>query len=102
MDIRVIMIIVFISAICFTLVMLAILHIKNLSYSKVKVIRRKGRDLYIREMKVSELDVKRCSPKFLSHNFNDNKVVNVKCLKNGEIDFRGKRCEYRIIVPDKK
>ena len=63
-------------------------------------IIRKGRPLLIKQMKVSELDKTKCSNKFLIHNFPDDKIVNVKCLPDGTIDLRGKKEEYRIIVPD--
>jgi hypothetical protein len=66
----------------------------------MEIIRR-GRPLLVKPMKVSELDKTKCSTKFLSHNFNNDLVVNVKCREDGSLDLRGKREEYRIIVPDK-
>jgi len=68
---------------------------------EIKEIIRKNRPLFVRVMKVSELDKTKCSHKFLSHNFNDDLLVNVKCLPDGTIDFRGKKEEYRIILSDK-
>lgn len=67
---------------------------------KIKKIIRKGRPLFVKEMKVGELDKSKCSHKFLSHKFNDDMLVNVKCYSDGTIDLRGKKEEYRIIVPD--
>lgn len=67
----------------------------------IKTINRKGRPLFVKEMRVGDLDKSKCSPKFLSHNFDDEIIVNIKCYENGEIDLRGKKAEYRIIVPDK-
>jgi hypothetical protein len=52
-------------------------------------------------MKVKELDKKKCSNKFLEHNFHEETEVNVKCDENRNIEFRGKKQEYRIIVEDK-
>ena len=65
----------------------------------VKIIR-KGRPLFVRLMSVSELDKSKCSSKFLSHNLNDDVIVNVKCFEDGTLDLRGKKEEYRIIVED--
>jgi len=56
--------------------------------------------LFVREMMVSELDKTKCSTKFLSHNLNDDTMVNVKCHVDGVLDLRGKKEEYRIIVAD--
>lgn len=67
---------------------------------EIKEIIRKGRPLFVKVMKVGELDKSKCSHKFLSHNFNDDVLVNVKCYPDGTIDLRGKKEEYRIIVPD--
>lgn len=64
-------------------------------------ILRKNMPLFVRKMKVGELDKTKCSTKFLSHNFNDYVFVNVKCFEDGTLDLRGKKEEYRIIVPDK-
>jgi len=63
-------------------------------------ILRKCKPLFVRKMLVVELDKKKCSTKFLSHNFNGCMIVNVKCNENGELDLRGKKEEYRIIVSD--
>lgn len=67
---------------------------------KITKILRKNRSVFVRQMKVSELDKTKCSPKFLSHNFDDDLMVNVKCYEDGSFDLRGKKEEYRIIVPD--
>lgn len=66
----------------------------------INKIVRKGRVLFTREILVKDLDKTKCSSKFLSHNFTDNTIVNVKCLEDGTLDLRGKNEEYRIIVPD--
>lgn len=65
----------------------------------VKIVR-KGRPLFVRKMMVSELDKTKCSARFLSHELNDDVLVNVKCHEDGTFDLRGKKEEYRIIVPD--
>ena len=66
----------------------------------MKSIIRKNFVIDVLEKKVSELDKTKCSTKFLSHNFPDDYVVFVKCKADGSIDFRGKKQEYRIILPD--
>ena len=77
----------------------------GLEYQKqlvIKEIIRKGRPLFVREMTVAELDKSKCSTKFLEHNLPLNTIVNVKCYQNGDLDLRGKKEEYRIIVEDGK
>jgi len=68
---------------------------------KIIEIIRKGKPLFVRQIMVSELDKSKCSNKFLSHNLSDDTIVNVKCDINGVLDLRGKKEEYRIIVPDR-
>lgn len=65
----------------------------------IKILRR-GMPLLVRHIRVGDLDKTKCSPKFLSHNFNDDVIVNVKCYEDGTLDLRGKKEEYRIILPD--
>lgn len=65
----------------------------------IKILRR-GMPLFVRHIRVGDLDKTKCSPKFLSHNFNDDVIVNVKCYEDGTLDLRGKKEEYRIILPD--
>lgn len=67
----------------------------------IKVIK-KGKPLFVRQIMIGDLEKSKCSAKFLAHNFPEYAVVNVKCTEDGELDLRGKREEYRIIVPDRK
>ncbi len=67
---------------------------------EIKEIIRRGKLLFVRVMKVSELDKSKCSHKFLSYNFDDDKLINVKCYPDGTFDLRGKKEEYRFIIPD--
>lgn len=67
----------------------------------VITIKRKGQPLFVRQMLVGELDKSKCSHKFLSHNLSDEHQVYVKCQQDGALDLRGKKEEYRIIMPDK-
>lgn len=60
-------------------------------------VQRKNFPVFVRVMKVKELDMTKCSTKFLSHNFDDEMIVHIKCLENGTLDLRGKKEEYRII-----
>lgn len=63
-------------------------------------IMRKGKPLFVNQIKICDLDKDKLSHKFLRHNFPDDMIVNVKCLKDGTLDLRGKKEQYRIIVPD--
>jgi mRNA-degrading endonuclease RelE of RelBE toxin-antitoxin system len=63
-------------------------------------IIRKGRPVTVKTMKIGDLDKNKLSKKLLEHNFNNDHLVNVKILPNGEFDLRGKKGEYRIIVED--
>ena len=63
------------------------------------VVRKRWPKLVMR-MLVRELDKSKCSTKFLSHNFDDEMVVYVKCFEDGTIDLRGNTKEYRIVKPD--
>lgn len=63
-------------------------------------IIRKGRPLFVKQIKVGDLDKSKCSNKFLEHNFSDDYFVNVKCHEDGTLDLRGKKEEYRILVSD--
>lgn len=64
-------------------------------------ILRKTKPIWVKVVKVGELDKNKCSAKFLSHNLSDDMCVNLKCDENGTLDLRGNKQEYRIIVPDK-
>lgn len=66
----------------------------------LKIVRKKRLN-YVRQFKVGELDKTRFSAKFSTHNFNDDFIIYVKCNFDGTLDLRGKKQEYRIIVPDK-
>lgn len=63
-------------------------------------IVRRGRPSVVKQMRVGDLDKSRCSAKFLTHNFSDDFIVYVRCKEDGTFDLRGKKQEYRIIVPD--
>jgi hypothetical protein len=68
----------------------------------IKEIKRKGRPLFVKMVKVRDLDKTKCSHKFLSHQFPDDFDVFIKCDENGNIDLRGKKEEYRIILEDNR
>lgn len=69
---------------------------------KIHEIKRKGRNVFVLKYTVGELDKNKFSRRFLKYNFDDNKVVFVKCFENGKLDLRGKKEEYRILNPDKE
>ena len=64
-------------------------------------IERKKRTILVKQVRIDELNIKQCSRKFVSHNLPTNMLVYIKCDQDGNFDLRGKRKEYRIIVPDK-
>jgi hypothetical protein len=70
--------------------------------SKMEIIKilRKNKPLFVKQIKVGELDKTKCSPKFLLYNLNDSVIVNVKCYEDGTLDLKCKKEEYRIIIPD--
>lgn len=72
----------------------------NYFFMKIEQIIRRGKPLFIKKVRVGDLDKNKMSNKFLSHNFKDDEVVNVKCYQDGTLDLRGKKEEYRIIVED--
>ena len=65
-------------------------------------VKRKGVSILVQQISVYELDKTKCSKKFLSHNLSDTTLVYIKCNEDGTFDLRGKKQEYRIIVPDKE
>lgn len=62
----------------------------------IKVVK-KGRPVFVKKMKVSDLDPSKLSHKFKTHGFSSDTEVYVKVYKNGDIDLRGKKGEYRLI-----
>lgn len=67
---------------------------------EIMTIIRKRYPKTVLKMKVSELDKTKCSQKFLSHNFEDDFCVYVRCDSFGNIIFRGKKEEYSILKED--
>lgn len=65
----------------------------------IKIVR-KGKSVYVKPMLCKDLDKTKCSTKFLTHNITDEHVIYVKCNEKGELDLRGKKEEYRILLPD--
>lgn len=66
----------------------------------IKTVIRKSHPTLVCEVEVGSLDVEKCSPKFLSHNLPKDTIVNVKCFADGTFDLRGKKQQYRIVLPD--
>lgn len=62
----------------------------------IKVVK-KGRPVFVKKMKVSDLDPSKLSHKFKTHGFSSDTEVYVKVYENGDIDLRGKKGEYRLI-----
>ena len=60
-------------------------------------IIHKNHPTLVKEMRVDELDIEKCSHKFLTHKFSGAHLLYVRCNKDGTLDLRGKRQEYRII-----
>jgi hypothetical protein len=63
-------------------------------------ITRKGLPVYVRLVSVGELDKLKFSHKFVKHGFPDTHQVYVKCFPDGTFDLRGKKNQYRILLPD--
>lgn len=64
----------------------------------IKVLK-KNYPVFVRPVRVGDLDRGKLPPKFLSHNISDDAIVNVKCFEDGTLDLRGKKGEYRIVRP---
>jgi hypothetical protein len=62
----------------------------------IKVVK-KGKPVFVKKVKVSDLDPSKISHKFKTHDFPSDTEVYVKVYENGDIDFRGKKEEYRLI-----
>lgn len=62
----------------------------------IKVVK-KGKPVFVKKMKVSDLDPSKLSHKFKTHGFSSDTEVYVKVYENGDIDLRGKKGEYRLI-----
>lgn len=71
-----------------------------ISRFEIVTIIRKNYPVLTKVVRVGDLDKTKCSTKFLSHNLSDDILVNVKCHEDGSLDLRGKKCQYRIILPD--
>lgn len=71
---------------------------KDFNNVDVHVIIWKKYPKYVRIFKVGDLELNKCSNKFISHiglNLSLESYVFVKCLKNGDIDYR-KKSENKI------
>ena len=62
----------------------------------VLTIDRKNYNINVLLMKVKDLDRTKCSYKFLSNDIDMESEVYIKCDNKGEIEYRGKRKQYRI------
>ncbi len=68
---------------------------------EVLIIERKKRPCYVLKLKVKDLDKTKCSFKFLSHNFDNDMDVYVKCDAIGNIEHRGNKQEYGLLDVNK-
>jgi hypothetical protein len=66
----------------------------------IKIITRKRFKKTVKEIRISDLDLSKCSNKFLEHNLPTDTTVYVKCDVDGVLELRGKKGEYIILVPD--
>ena len=69
--------------------------------SKVLTINRRNYPITVLEMKVKDLDKTKCTDKFISHGLDGDLTIYVKCDKDGIIQYRGKKQEYRLFNPSK-
>lgn len=65
----------------------------------VLTIIRKARPMSVVKMKVKDLDKSKCSFMFLSHQFDENSEVYVKCDEQGNLSLHGNR--YTLLSIDK-
>ena len=63
---------------------------------EIHKINRKNREITVLKMKVTDLDERKCSNKFLSNSLDGNSEVYVKCDESGNLEYRGKKLEYRL------
>jgi hypothetical protein len=71
---------------------------------EILTIIRKNHPVLVTPIKYKDLDKSKCSSKFLSHielEDSSDALIYVKCDADGNIEYRGKNNEYRIIVADK-
>jgi len=69
----------------------------QLNTERIIKVMKKGMPVFVRKMRVFELDRDKCSPKFLALNMEPEHKVYVKVMADGSMDLRGKKEEYRII-----
>lgn len=64
---------------------------------EVYKIVHKNWSTHVLKFRVGDLDKSRCSKKFLDLYLDDDVEVYVKCDDKGNVDYRGKNGEYRLI-----
>lgn len=69
---------------------------------EIKTILRKNYPITVLKMKVGELDKTKCSNRFLELNIDDSESVYVKCNDGCEIEYRGRKQEYRLYSINEK
>jgi hypothetical protein len=69
---------------------------------KVLTIIRKEYPNNVLKVKVKDLDKAHCSKGFLSQNYDGEKCFFIKCDRYGDIEYRGKKQEYRLFDVEKK
>lgn len=70
-------------------------------FEQIIEINRKNFPIYVRKFRLGDLDESKLSHKFKTHNLSKDTILNIKCFKDGILDLRGKKQEYRIILEDK-
>lgn len=63
---------------------------------EILTIIRKNYPITVLKFQVHELDKTKCSKKFVDQKLKWNTEIYVRCDKDGEILFRGKKQEYRL------
>jgi hypothetical protein len=66
---------------------------------QVLTVIRKKHPITVLKTIVGLLDKSKCSKKFLDLNLTEAKYIYVKCDENGNIEYRGKKQEYRLYSP---
>ena len=63
----------------------------------VEAVLHKGYINYVKRFMIKDLDKTKLSYKFVQHDLPQDTVVYVKCTIDGDILYRGKKQQYRLI-----
>lgn len=67
------------------------------SVMEIKIVIKKGYPVYVRQMKVCDIDQQKIPKRFFNYNLPSDTVVNLICDSKGKFSLRGNKQEYRMI-----